>query len=175
MSTAQDAPAKAIDPGTFWRLMGMRPVGAAVVAARHGDTPAGLLTLSVTHVAAAPPSVLVCVGRSTSALATIKAAGCFAISYLPAGAAEIAEVFGGRRGLSGAERFSVGQWTRLSTGAPVLADAVLALDCRVAAVFAHEDTEIIVGQIADHASAAAGAPLVAYGGRYRPLALSEPE
>lgn len=172
MSTP-DTPTTGIDPGTFWRLMSMRPVGAAVVAASHSGMPAGLLALSVTHVAASPPTMLVCVGRSTSALATIKAAGSFAISYLPAGSHEIAEVFGGRRGLSGSDRFSVGQWTHLKTGAPVLANAVLALECRTSAVFVHEDTEIIVGRIEHCASSQAHAPLVAYRGSYRALALSD--
>jgi len=160
-----------IDPRKFWRLMGMRPVGAAVVAASHLDVPAGLLALSVSHVTASPSSVLVCVGSNAGALPAIKAAGSFAISYVPADGAEIAEVFGGRRGLSGADRFASGQWLRLRTGAPVFADAVLALDCRVSATFVHEDTEIIVGHIVDYASNEERAPLIAYHGRYRALTL----
>ena len=155
-----------LDAKTFWRLMGARPVSVPVVAARGPDGPAGLLGLSATHVAASPPSMLVCVGQSTSALQTIKSSGAFAISYLPEGAEETAEIFGGRRGLSGADRFAEGEWVTMTTGAPILANAVLALDCRVSAVFVHEGTELVVGRIEDYATSER-TPLTTLGGRYR--------
>ena len=156
--------------------MGMRPVGAAVVTASHDELPAGLLALSVTHVAASPPTMLVCVGRSTSALTTIKAAGHFAINYLPAGASEIAEVFGGRRNLSGADRFTVGRWAPMAqwaSAAPVLTDAVLALDCRVSAVFEYGDTEIIAARIEHFALDQNATPLFAYRGSYHAMSLAD--
>lgn len=168
-----DGAAAGFDPGRFWRLMSMRPIGAAVVAASHQGEPAGLLALSVSHLSAAPPCMLVSVGRSTSALATIKAAGSFAISWLPAAEAETAETFGGRRGLAGTERFAPGRWRQLASGAPVFADAVLALDCSLSTVFVHEDTEIIVGRIVQAATDEKAIPLVAYRGQYRGLALHD--
>lgn len=158
------------DVKTFWRLMGARPVSVPVVAARGSDGPAGLLALSATHVTAAPPSMLVCVGQSTSALQTIKSSGAFAISYLPEGAEETAEIFGGRRGLSGANRFADGEWITMTTGAPVFAKAVLALDCRVSAIFVHEGTELVIGRIEDHATGER-TPLATLGGRYRGITL----
>ena len=173
MSDHQDQASK-IGAGTFWRLMGMRPVGAAVVTASHAGVPAGLLPLPTTHVCAPPPTMLVCVGGSTSALTTIKAAGCFAINYLPAGANEIAEVFGGRRQLSGADRFTVGQWTPMDgwgSPSPVLANAVLALACRIDTVFECGDTEIIAAQIEHYALDQSALPLVAYRGSYHAMEL----
>jgi flavin reductase len=166
MSAQQDSSSD-IGVGAFWRLMGMRPVGAAVVTASHDGVSAGLLALSVTHVSASPPTMLVCVGRSTSALSTIKAAHRFAINYLPAGANDIAETFGGRRQLSGAERFTVGRWApnaAWASHAPVLADAVLALDCRVTAIFECGDTEIIAARIEHFALDDTATPLLAYRG-----------
>lgn len=163
----------AIDARTFWRLMGLRPVGAAVVTACHEGRPAGLLALSATHVAASPPTMLVSVARSTSALPTIRAAGRFAISYLPADAQAVADAFGGRTGLAGADRFSVGRWSPVASWdphTPVLEGAVLALGCRVEAVFATGETEIIVGRIEHHHGDDATAPLVAYRGGYQPMA-----
>lgn len=162
-----------IGAGTFWRLMGMRPVGAAVVTASHDGLPAGFLALSATHVSPSPPTMLVCVGRNTSALTTIKAAGCFAINYLPAGANEIAEVFGGRRHLLGADRFTIGQWAPMDgwgSPSPVLANAVLALDCRVGKIFECGDTEIIAAQIEHYALDQNATPLVAYRGSYHGMA-----
>lgn len=158
-----------LDPGAFWKLLGVRPVAVPVVAARDAEGPAGLLALSATHVSASPPTMLVAIGNSTSALKTVRNSGAFAISYLPEGAGEIADIFGGRRGLSGAERFGNAQWTTLATGSPVLADAVLALDCEVAQIFEHETTQLVVGRIVDSISDTSRRPLIFAAGRYTAL------
>jgi flavin reductase (DIM6/NTAB) family NADH-FMN oxidoreductase RutF len=113
--------------------------------------------------------MLVAIGKSTSALKTVRNSGAFAISYLPEGAGEIADIFGGRRGLSGAERFGTGQWTSLTTGSPVLADAVLALDCEVAQIFEHEATQLVVGRIVDSIADTSRRPLIFAAGRYTAL------
>jgi flavin reductase (DIM6/NTAB) family NADH-FMN oxidoreductase RutF len=36
--------------------------------------------------------------------------------------------------VQGGDRFSIGEWTTLSTGSPVLASAVIAFDCRITEV-----------------------------------------
>ncbi|MEO3388714.1 flavin reductase family protein [Mesorhizobium sp. CAU 1741] len=159
----------AIDPKTFWKAMGARPLGVPVVAARGSDGPAGLLALSVSHVTASPPSMLVSVGHSTGAHAAIKASGAFAISYLPEGAEDVAEIFGGRRGLSGAARFDASQWTSGATGSPIFAAGTAYFDCTISSIFTYEDTDIIVGRIESFAADAAAAPLVTFGGGYRRL------
>lgn len=158
-----------LDIKTFWTLTGARPVPVPIVAARDADGPAGLLALSATHVSAAPPTMLVAVGRSTSALKTIRASGAFSISYLPEGAEETADIFGGRKGLSGADRFVDGQWSTLWTGAPIFNAAVLVFDCRVDQVFEHHETELIVGRIVAHRMDAARRPLLSFHGAYTGL------
>jgi flavin reductase (DIM6/NTAB) family NADH-FMN oxidoreductase RutF len=158
-----------LDPGTFWRLMGARPVAVPVVAARGPDGPAGLLALSVSHVTASSPSMLVSVGAATGALAAIRASGAFAISYLPEGSEDIAETFGGRRGISGAHRFAGSPWIALRTGSPVLESAVAAFDCTVAATFVHADTQIIVGTIVAWSVSDDAVPMITHHGRYRGL------
>ncbi|RUW32465.1 MULTISPECIES: flavin reductase family protein [unclassified Mesorhizobium] len=157
------------DPAGFWKLLGIRPVAVPIVAARDADGPAGLLALSATHVSASPPAMLVAIGNSTSALKTVTTSKAFAISYLPEGAGEVADIFGGKRSLSGADRFGTARWTSLTTGSPVFADAVLAFDCEVAQVFEHEGTQLVVGRIVDSIADASRRPLIFAGGRYRVL------
>jgi flavin reductase (DIM6/NTAB) family NADH-FMN oxidoreductase RutF len=159
-----------IDAADFWKLLGARPTAVPVVAARDADGPAGLLALSATHVSAAPPTMLVAIGEKTSALRTVTASGAFAISYLPEGAGDIADIFGGRRGLTGADRFGEGQWTSLTTGSPVFADSVLALDCEVERIFEHGTTHLVVGRIVDSLVEPGRKPLIFVGGRYSALA-----
>jgi flavin reductase (DIM6/NTAB) family NADH-FMN oxidoreductase RutF len=155
-----------LDPGAFWKLLGVRPVAVPIVTARDADGPAGLLALSATHVSASPPTMLVAIGNSTSALKTVRTSGAFAISYLPEGAGEIADIFGGRRGLGGADRFGTGQWTSLTTGSPVFADAVLAFDCEVSRIFEHETTQLVVGRIVDCLADTNRRSLIFAAGRY---------
>ncbi|MGO4836816.1 flavin reductase, partial [Rhizobiaceae sp. 2RAB30] len=91
------------------------------------------------------------------------------ISYLPEGAEETADIFGGRKGLSGAYRFAAGRWSTLTTGAPVFNDAVVVFDCRVDQVFEHHETELIVGRIVAHRTDTARRPLLSFRGAYAGL------
>ena len=155
------------DVGVFWQLMGARPVAVPVVTARDEAGPAGLLALSTSHVAAAPPTMSVAVGAKTSALSTIRQAGSFAINYLGEDDAELADIFGGRKDLTGAERFSAAEWTTLASDAPVLAGAVLALDCAVLEVFEHGGTFLILGGVRAYRLNAGIRPLTLFMGQYR--------
>ncbi|RWJ05684.1 flavin reductase family protein [Mesorhizobium sp.] len=160
-----------IDPREFWSLMGSRPVSVPVVAAKGAEGPSGLLALSATHLSASPPTMLVCVGHTTSALKTIHHARSFAISYLPVGAEKVADIFGGRGGVAGSDRFVPDDWTTLETGAPVFSRAVAAFDCKVAATFTHTGTDIIVGEIVAYKVDQSAVPLISYRGAYRAVNL----
>ena len=66
---------------------------------------------------------------------------------------ELAGIFAGFTGLTGADRFDHGNWTTLTTGSPVLKDAVVSFDCRITdvtevgthTVFFCEVVDILVG------------------------------
>src|SRR5690606_28572306 len=108
-----------IDIGTFWKALGARAIGSAVVAARDQSGPAGFLALSATHLCASPPILMVSTSCRTSALSTILNSGHFTINYLADDDFAVAETFGGKGPLTGAHRFVEGRWTTLSTGAPI--------------------------------------------------------
>lgn len=147
----------------------MRPVAVPVVTAEDDTGPAGLLALSVSHVSHQPPTMSVAVGKSTSALAAIFRSGCFAINYLPEDNAELADIFGGKRDVDGAARFENANWGRLKTGAPVLSNAALVLDCAVDSVFECHETMIVIGVIQAHSIDPAKPILMSYKGSYRTL------
>src|SRR5437764_12509324 len=106
---------KLIDSKAFWRVLGQRAIGSTVVTARSEDGPAGFLGLSASHICADPPLMLVSIDKRTTALATVLAARHFAVNFLPRDANAIADSFGGKGELKGAERFQIGAWTTLST------------------------------------------------------------
>src|SRR5262245_43582679 len=113
-----------IDAKTFWKAIGCRAIGVAVVTAKGGGGPAGFLALSATHLSASPPMMLVSIGLTTSALSAVREGNHFAINYVPRGRDDLAREFGGGGALKGADRFKAGEWAELKTGAPTLVNAV---------------------------------------------------
>ena len=157
-----------MDARSFWQAIGCRAIGAAVVTARDVHGPAGFLGLSATHLSADPPRLMVSVDARTSALATIRNARHFAINYLRADQQGLADLFGGKTQLRGAERFDAAAWTELQTGAPVLRDALGVLDCELEEALERGATTIVIGRLVAH-RASPGAPLVSFNGKWRTL------
>jgi flavin reductase (DIM6/NTAB) family NADH-FMN oxidoreductase RutF len=162
-----DKPA-AIDVRQFWQAIGRRATGSTIVAARSNGGPAGLLGLSATHLCADPPTMMVSVDKRTSALPTILEARHFAINYLSAAQRELADIFGGKSDLKGADRFTTAAWGSLATGAPVLADAVGVLDCELVETIERYNVVIILGRVVATSSHLDAAPLVHFRGGYLP-------
>lgn len=158
-----------IDAKTFWRALGMRAVGVTIVTARGEDGPAGFLALSATHVTADPPSMLVSIDDRTQALKAVLHGRHFAINYLAAADQALADSFGGRGPLKGADRFAAGRWRTLASGAPILDGAVGAIDCVLAETFRFHNTTIAVGRVAAFDLSERADALVFFGGGYRRL------
>jgi flavin reductase (DIM6/NTAB) family NADH-FMN oxidoreductase RutF len=164
MSDAMTAD-RVIDVRTFWQAVGLRAVGTAIVTAEAGDGPRGFLALSATHLCADPPMLMVSVDKKTSALQTMLDGGHFAINYLATGQADLAGPFGGKGELKGADRFTLGKWTTLATGAPVLEGAAGVIDCKIEEVIERYGTAIVIGRVMDFTSPTDTAPLVSYKGK----------
>jgi flavin reductase len=94
----------------------------------------GATATAVCSVSDAPPTLLMCLNRKSQTNPVVLENGVFCVNTLDAGGAEIADIFAGRTGVQGSERFAIGDWTTLSTGSPVLASAVIAFDCRITEV-----------------------------------------
>jgi flavin reductase (DIM6/NTAB) family NADH-FMN oxidoreductase RutF len=158
-------PGEEVDGKAFWTTLGQRATGMTVVTADSDDGPTGFLGLSAAHVTASPPTMLVSVDRKTGALAGIRSRRHFAVNYLPASATGVADAFGGRAGISGADRFTPGEWSVLSTGAPVFRDALGVFDCVVEDILERGDIFIVIGKVVAVASRADGDPLIFFRGK----------
>jgi flavin reductase (DIM6/NTAB) family NADH-FMN oxidoreductase RutF len=157
---------KLIDAKLFWRALGQRAIGSTIVTARSADGPAGFLGLSASHVSADPPLMLVSIDKRTSALTTVLAAGHFAVNFLPRDADATADLFGGKGALKGAARFETGAWTALTTGAPVLKNAVGAMDCTLEETIERHGICIVIGRVVDVLIGNGGSPLIHFRGGY---------
>ncbi|HEY9211997.1 MAG TPA: flavin reductase [Ancylobacter sp.] len=110
---------------------GMARLGAAVnIATTDGPGGrAGFTASAVCSVTDTPPTLLVCLNRSTSVFEAVTRNGVLCVNTLAAGHEELSGRFGGKTPM--AERFEAGAWSALVTGSPVLAGAAASFDCRI--------------------------------------------
>ncbi len=165
--TSAAQPAKLIDPKTFWRTLGERATGMTIVTTDSDNGPAGFLGLSAAHVTADPPTMLVSVDQKTSALSGILSRRHFAVNFLPDHAENVADAFTGKSGLSGAARFTEGEWGTLTTGAPVYLKALGVFDCAVEDVVQRGSISIVIGKVVDAVASSSGDPLIFFRGKTR--------
>jgi flavin reductase len=90
---------------------------------------AGFTASAVCSVSDEPPTLLVCLNRSASVYPAFKANGVLCVNVLAAGHQSLSALFGGKTPMD--ERFAAGQWSRKTTGSPMLDDAAVSFDCRV--------------------------------------------
>lgn len=121
---------------------------------------AGLTATAVASVSVAPPTVLVCIEAASRTLAAIEESGIFCVNTLAAADHELADIFSGRRGLTGEERFANGDWGELSTGAPALASALASFDCRLVAAHKVATHRVLIGQVVALGGGGSGPGLV---------------
>ncbi|OAP43971.1 MULTISPECIES: flavin reductase [Sinorhizobium] len=106
---------------------------AAAVNIVTSNGAAGLAGCTVTaacSVTDEPPTLLVCINRSSATNEIIRKNGNLCVNVLSADQRDVAMQFA-TKGLSVRERLACAKWGALETGAPVLDGAVCAFDCQV--------------------------------------------
>lgn len=90
---------------------------------------AGFTASAVCSVSDAPPTLLVCINRTSSAYAAVSANAALCVNTLSAEQQGVANAFGGRTPMD--DRFATATWHTGASGVPVLDGALAALDCRI--------------------------------------------
>jgi len=144
--------------------------GVTIVTSRHDDRIHGMTVSAFSSVSLDPPLVLVCADQRSDTHAVIAESGCFAVNVLGQQHQELSTRFAVKKDEH--LRFEGLAHAPLATGAPVLDDALVALDCRVEAAHDAGDHVIYVGRV-EGLRRRAGAPLLYHRGRYRALAEEE--
>jgi flavin reductase len=125
---------RTVEPAAFREAMTRLGAAVHVIATAGPGGKAGVTATAVCSVSDAPPTVLVCLNRRSQTNPAVVENGVFSVNTLGETGTEMADIFAGRTGLSGSDRFSSGEWRTLSTGSPVLASALVAFDCRITEV-----------------------------------------
>jgi flavin reductase (DIM6/NTAB) family NADH-FMN oxidoreductase RutF len=121
--------------------------GVHVVTTDGAAGPAGLTATAVAGVSDHPPILLVCVNRAGHSAPRFLANGVFCVNTLAEADKSLADVFAGRTGLQLGDRFGVGQWTSLKTGAPVLEGALVSFDCHLLEVKDVATHHVFLGKV----------------------------
>jgi flavin reductase (DIM6/NTAB) family NADH-FMN oxidoreductase RutF len=140
-------------------------------AGRHGVTVSAMVSVSADT---PQPTLLVCIHHKSAVAGAVLENGAFCVNVLREDQSHISESFAGRTGARGDSKFDCSRWTTQVTGAPRVADALVAFDCRVIASERVGSHFVVFGSVQDIFIAGAGAPLIyanrAYGvpQRFRP-------
>ena len=105
----------------------------------------GLTATAVCSMTAEPPTLLCCLKLTSNSYLAIEKAGAFAVNVLSADDQAIADRFSST--LPGSEKFAIGTWKTMETGAPVLASAIAAFDCNLVKVVEVATHGILLGEV----------------------------
>ena len=140
------------------------PAAVTIVTSLFDREANGLTATAVCSVSADPPQVLVCVNREATAQSLIARSRRFVVNFLSEEHEERARRFSQAK-LAAQERFAGISWVVMATGSPAMADAIVALDCRVNSDLICGTHAIYVANVVDvHVGNAA--PLLYRAGEY---------
>jgi flavin reductase (DIM6/NTAB) family NADH-FMN oxidoreductase RutF len=160
----------AVDVGAFRRAAGRFPTGIVVVSASLDGVDHAMTVSAFTSVSLDPLLVLFCSEKIARFHDVVLTAGSWAVSVLDEESEKTARWLATRgRPLEGqldAQAHRPGPLT----GAPILSDALAAMECRTTAVHDGGDHSIVVGQVIGVSEPRPGGrPMIYYASRYRRL------
>ncbi len=147
------------------KIMGQFATGVTLVTTDGEAGPHGLTANAVASLSLDPPLVLVAVDKRAHSLDYLKNNKCFAINILKHEQEEISRRFA----TPGPKDFTGLNITTATTTAPILAECLAYVDCRVVEILPGGDHDIFVGEILA-GEYQGGEPLLYFSGGYRRLA-----
>ncbi len=160
LAAAREADLAAAFRGAMRRLSS----GVTVVVASGREGAAGMAATSLTSLAMAPPSLLVCVNRQASLHACLGPGAKFGVNLLSRAQHDVAVAFGGA--VAGPLRFKVGTWSADMNGLPQLEGAQANIACAVDRIIAYGTHSIVIGRVEAVRLGGAVAPLIYQDGSY---------
>ena len=126
----------------------------------------GMTVTAFSSVSVNPPQVLVCINDAADTGVGIHESQYFAVNVLNSDQQDLSNQFAG--GSSQQQRFENTDWKEGITGAPILNDSLMSLDCKVVEKVRAGTHWIIIGEVQE-CICRLGEPLLYYRGDYRQL------
>ena len=118
-----------IEASDFKNAMALLTTAVNVITTEGPSGCHGFTASAVCSVTDTPPTLLVCMNQSSRSHAYFVENKVLSVNVLGAQHETISNAFASR--LSSEERFEQGSWTQLTTGAPILEDALVSFDCEI--------------------------------------------
>lgn len=166
--TAYTGPAGTITTVAYRDALRHFPAGVTLVTTRHQGQRRGMTVSAFASVSPEPPLVMVVIDQAHSLHAILEPGDApFAVNFLGEEQRELSNRFAF---VHDQDRFAVGDWQQAITGAPVLAEAVAWLDCRLFTQVRAGTHTIFVGEVlASRVNRPGDAPLIYWNREYRRL------
>lgn len=166
MKIAEQTNALPIDAQIFRAAMKKVATPVTIIATGNGDVRHGMTASAVCSLSDQPPMILACVNRNSTILPHLRANGCFSANFLDECQVELAQCFAGMTKMYGSDRFNLGTWTTLATGAPILGDTLSTFDCRLECEYDSPTHAVLVGRVEAIANEGSTRALIYAGGRF---------
>jgi flavin reductase (DIM6/NTAB) family NADH-FMN oxidoreductase RutF len=154
-----------IEKAEFRRALGHFAAGVTVVTSKFdsGDM-AGITVTAFSSLSLEPPLVLVCIDKRARIHDRLARGGNFAVNMLSADQ----EVVSRRFASSDPDPFREIGYVEGPSGAPLIHDAIAAIECRIVELLPGGDHTIVVGEV-ESATVREGKPLLYFRGGYGQL------
>ena len=137
------------EDATFRNSMRLLASGVTIVASASHGRRSGLTATAVCSLALSPPRVLASINVQGHTYGLVAESRCMSVNLLAQDHARLAARFAAKRAAEDEDRFVEGVWKTAITGAPMLADALAALDCRVTEIIPLDTHAILIGVVED--------------------------
>ena len=152
-----------INADEFLAAMGAWPSGVTIITSRAGEEIHGMTVSDFSGASLDPPLALVCASKTSNTTAMIEEGKCFGVNVLCVDQDALSSKFASKK--DEFKRFEGVETFEGETGAPLLSDALVNLDCRLIALHDAGDHVLCVGQI-EEAHVREGEPLLFFKGGY---------
>lgn len=153
-----------VDGPLFREVIGRFTSGVAVVTTSEGDAVFATTASAVTSLSDAPPTILVCLNRTSDTGQAVTRTGRLALSILAWDQEDLAVRLAGK----GPSKLDGVRFTTGPAGLPLLDAAIASLECTVTNRASAETHDVFFGRV-DALEGRDGVPLVYYRGRFSRL------
>ena len=160
---------------TFRTSMRLLAGGVTIVASAVDGVRSGLTATAVCSLALSPPRILASINVQGDTYGIVTRSRCMSVNLLSLEHERLARRFATKRAMLNEDRFGAGEWTVCVTGAPVLSDALAALDCRVTEIIPLDSHAILIGVVEDIIFGPARPPLIHFEAQYTSILNAVPE
>lgn len=117
--------------------------GVTIVTAPTPNGPTGMTATAFSSVSLDPPLVLVCLDNNSATYRAVLEAPAFGIHFLPEDGQALSGAFARR----GVDKFAECTWAPGEFGAPMIAGALVCLECQVEALYEAGDHTVVIGRV----------------------------